>query len=113
MPESRIKLRLAIYTGPNHKQLMTNYSVNMSSGGVFIETDTTLPVDTVLLVKFKLPDTDTIIACNARVAWINEAGRPTNYSLPPGIGLQFVDLSLEDMHAIRDYLYKGDFIPMW
>jgi uncharacterized protein (TIGR02266 family) len=92
---------------------MSNYSVNMSTGGVFIETVNILPVDTSLVVKFKLPDNDAIITCKARVAWINETGLLRKFSLPPGMGLQFLDLSLNDMHAIRDYLNKGEIQPTW
>jgi len=83
---------------------MTRYSVNMSTGGMFIETQNILPVNTSLEIKFKLPGNDTIITCNARVAWTNEPGHLKKHSLPPGIGIEFLDLSLEIMLAIRDYL---------
>ena len=92
---------------------MSNYSVNMSMRGVFVETDNILPVDTLLIVKFKLPDNDTIITCNTRVAWTNEAGHLRKYSFPAGMGLQFLDLSLENMYVIRDYLNKGNLVPTW
>ncbi len=111
--DPRFKARIAIFNGPDLRRLISNYTVNMSTGGVFIETDTILPVDTLLLVKFKLPDNDAIIACNARVAWTNEPGHLKKFSFPPGMGLQFLDLSLENMYVIRDYLNKGDLVPTW
>ena len=113
-PEPRHKARLGIFYHSNEQRnLMTNYSVNISSGGVFIETVNLLPVDTTLIVKFKLPFSDPVITCNARVAWTNEPGHLSNHSLPPGMGLQFLDLSLENMHAIRNHLSKGDLVPTW
>jgi uncharacterized protein (TIGR02266 family) len=111
--DPRFKARIAIYNGPDQQKLMTNYSVNMSTGGMFIETENIRPVDTSLVIKFKLPDNDVIITCNARVAWTNEPGNLRKYTLPSGMGLQFIDLSLENMHAIRDYLNKGDLVPTW
>jgi len=111
--EPRNNVRIAIYYGTDQEKLMTNYSVNMSTGGVFIETEHIQPVDTTLEIKFKLPDNDIIITCEARVAWINEPGCLKKYSLPPGIGIQFLNLSLENLHAIRDYLNKGNLVPTW
>src|SRR5690349_4959344 len=115
-PEPRSQLRLAIYYYGQEK-LLKNYTVNISTGGVFIETGDILPVDTILHVQFRLPDTepntDTIITCTARVAWTNEPGHLKKLSLPPGMGLQFVDLLLDDMYVIRNYLNKGNFVPIW
>ena len=111
--DPRFTARIAIFNGPDQRKLISNYSVNMSTGGLFIETDSILPVDTLLAVKFKLPGNDSIIGCNARVAWINEPGKLIKPSLPPGMGLQFIGLSLESLHIIREYLNKGEFTPTW
>src|SRR5512140_1176075 len=99
--DPRFKARIAIFNGPDQRRLISNYSVNMSTGGLFIETEAILPVDTLLLLKFKLPDNDAIIACNARVAWTNEPGHLKKNSSPSGMGLQFLNLSLENMYVIR------------
>ena len=85
----------------------------MSTGGVFIETSHILPEDTELTVKFKLPDYDNIIVAKVRVAWTNDPDSMKKTSLPSGMGLQFLDLSIENMHAIRAYLDKGRFEPTW
>lgn len=113
MPEQRRNIRLAIYIGPDQDKLMANYTVNVSTGGVFIEAKDILPVDTLLEINFKLPDNDTVIICNARVAWTNEPGQLKKDSLPPGMGIQFVDLSLDNLQAIRNFLKEGDLKPVW
>jgi uncharacterized protein (TIGR02266 family) len=113
MSEPRRNIRLAIYCDPDQQKLMTNYTVNLSAGGVFIEAEDILPVDTTLEIKFKLPDNDIIITCNARVAWTNEPGLLKKDSLPPGMGIQFVDLSLNNLQAIRNFLKEGDLKPVW
>jgi len=112
-PDPRYLTRIAIFYGPFQKQILTNYSINMSAGGVFIESSTILPEDTALTVKFKLPDTDTIIVAKGRVAWTNSPECFKKTALPHGMGLQFLDLSSEDMYAIRTYLDKGAFVPTW
>jgi len=111
--DPRFTSRIAIFNGPNQQKLMSDYSVNMSTGGVFIETVNILPVNTSLIVIFKLPDNDTIITCKSRVAWIKEPGDLRKFSLPSGMGLQFLDLSPEHKHIIRDYLNKGNLVPTW
>jgi len=111
--EPRCLARVAIFHGPYQKQLLTDYSINMSTGGVFIETSVILPEDTELTLKFNLSNSDTLIVAKARVAWTNDPMSIKKETLPPGMGLQFLDLSLEDMHTIRVFLDLGNFIETW
>ena len=113
MTNPRFLARIAIFSGPSQSDLVTDYSINISTGGVFIETTKILPEGTEVMVKFCLPNVDTLMVTRARVAWTNEPGAFKKTSLPPGMGLQFLDLSLEDMHAIRTYLDKDGFVPTW
>jgi len=105
--------RIAIFYGPYQKKILTDYCINMSTGGVFVETSMVLPEGTELTVKFKLPHTDTLIIAKARVAWINsplELKESTNSS---GMGLQFLDLSIRDIHHIQTYLDADKLTPTW
>lgn len=112
-PEPRFKVRLAIFYGLKHQKLMTDYAVNMSTGGIFIETENILPVGTPLFVEFMLPNNDMLITCKARVAWTNEPDVLKSSVHPPGMGLQFLNLSLENIHAIRNFFDKGGLAPVW
>jgi uncharacterized protein (TIGR02266 family) len=109
----RYMARMAVFYGHYKKTIFTNYSINMSTGGMFIESENILPVDSELVVKFKLPDSDRIIVSNARVAWTNDPDAIKKPSLPPGMGIQFLDLSLDDLHSIRAFLNTGDVVPTW
>jgi len=109
----RFIARIAIFHGPYQKKILTDYSVNMSTGGVFIESGMILPEDSDLTVKFKLPNSDNIIVVKAIVAWVNDPSALKKPSLPPGMGLQFLDLSLDDLHTIRTFLIEGNFQPTW
>lgn len=111
--EPRYRVRLAIYYGTEQQQLMTNYSVNMNTGGIFIETHKILPVDTPLMVEFMLPGKGKLITCKARVAWTNEPEDQKSPKLPVGMGLQFLDLSLDNLHSIRDFIDIGEISPTW
>ena len=111
--EPRTNVRLAVYYGRGEHTVMTDYSVNMSVGGIFLETENVLPVDSTLVVEFRLPVNDRGIRCRSRVAWTNEPESRKTPSLPTGMGLQFLDLRLEDMNVIRNYIEEVGLKPAW
>ncbi len=88
--DSRFKVCLTISDGPDRDKKITNYVVNMSTGGMFVETSELLPVDTLLTVELMLPGNATPITCKARVAWTNGPNALKKQSLPYGMGLQFL-----------------------
>lgn len=88
--DTRFKARLTISNGPDKNRLFTNYVVNMTTGGMFIETSRMLPVNTLLIMELMLPGKDTPITCKARVAWTNDPHSLKKRSLPHGMGLQFL-----------------------
>lgn len=110
---SRYSAKLSVRYGTDARQLLTNYSINLSTGGLFIETHNPLEVDTPLTVEFILPVNDKVIKCNARVAWVNHPESPRKAALPPGMGLQFLDITMAGMDAIREYVKQQKLTPMW
>lgn len=92
---------------------MTCFSINVSTGGVFVETESSLPVETPLVLKFILPGHSNPINCKGRVAWVNDVKAPRNRRLPPGMGLQFMDPSLEDMAVVRSFVMQSLAVPKW
>lgn len=111
--EPRYKARLAIYYGTNPQLPMKDYSINMSTGGIFVETSDPLPEDTNLYVKFMLPDVSAPITCKGKVAWTNEPDKQKSSGMPSGMGMQFVDLPLDKMHVIREYIHEQGLEPVW
>ena len=108
-PDPRYQARITIFYGLDPEELLNDYAINISSGGVFIEANGILPEGTVLTIKFNLPNSDVVIYTHARVAWVNDRDNIKKSSLPPGMGLQFLTLSMEAMHTIRTFLDSGDF----
>ncbi|MFU8858371.1 MAG: TIGR02266 family protein [Deferrisomatales bacterium] len=106
-PALRYPARLEIsYTSREGRQKLTNYSVNISTGGLFLETTQPLEVGTPLSLSINLPDRGEPLRCSARVAWANHPEYLLKSNLPPGVGLQFLDLSLADLHLLRDFLRR-------
>jgi uncharacterized protein (TIGR02266 family) len=111
--DPRVKARLRVHYGIGSQQLLTNYSVNLSTGGIFIETEAVLPVDTPLALEFSLPGSPLMIHGKGRVAWVNLPDATLSPRLPPGMGIQFVDLSLAELHAIKEFVQKEALHPSW
>ncbi len=105
--------RLQIQFGQAPGQLLSDYTINLSTGGVFLETANLMAEDTPLDAEFVLPFRPDPIRCQARVAWVNEPGEPKNRKLPAGMGLQFLDLATDDVDAIRTYIINEQLDPVW
>lgn len=111
--DPRFSARLSIRHGTSSGALLSDYSLNLSTGGLFLSTTRLLSVDAPLAIEFVLPDSTVPIACTARVAWVNHPELMKNPQLPVGMGLQFLDLTLADLDALRKYLYEGGLEPFW
>lgn len=92
---------------------LTDYTVNLNTGGLFLASSRQPPVDTRLSLEFSLPESDASIACQARIAWINESEKPLKRDLPAGMGLQFVDITTEDVTIIREYINSKELTADW
>lgn len=112
-PRAEVRLRIQCKTCTDPEKFLSNYTVNLSAGGFFIVSTEIFPTDTPLIVEFILPDNNKTITCSARVAWINHPESLINKNLPVGMGLQFLNLSLEDMGSIRNFIKNQALVPEW
>lgn len=111
--EVRFKVRLKVLHGPEPQNLLADYTVNLSSGGLFLETSRPLPLDTPLTLAFTLPGREQPLRCRGRVAWVNLPEMMSKPDLPAGMGLQFTDLALDDLRALRAFLVSQGVQPCW
>jgi uncharacterized protein (TIGR02266 family) len=110
----RVEARMHVrYCQAGDEYELTDYSINVSTGGVFIETPEPLPVDTPLTLTFTIPGNAEPISCSGRVAWINSPHGLKHQRLPPGMGIQFVGLSLEEMAVLRAFVMRSLVTPEW
>jgi uncharacterized protein (TIGR02266 family) len=109
----RYNARMRINFGPDASQLLSEYTLNLSTGGVFLETMNLMAEGTPLAVEFVLPHRNIPISCKACVAWVNHPEMIRNPNLPAGMGIQFLDLSTESIEAIRSYIQEENLAPLW
>lgn len=70
---------------------LITYSLNLSRGGLFVETGHDLPLGTAIDVAFRIPGAGDVALAGV-VAWRREAGSPDG---PPGLGVEFTDISAQ------------------
>jgi uncharacterized protein (TIGR02266 family) len=109
----RVPARMLVRYDKAGGQILTDYTVNLSTGGVFIETSHTFTMGEELIVSFVLPERVEELRCGARVAWVNAPGQPIKPLLPPGIGVQFLDLSGSERAEILAFVKKRLLSPLW
>ena len=74
---------------------------NISLGGVFIETDQTLPFGAKVALRFKVPTQSEMIEVEGQVRWLEmDEGRLR------GIGVRFEGLRARDVWALNKYFEK-------
>ena len=112
-PRVVARLRVQYHHDAHPDRVLDNYSVNLSTGGVFIETEELLPINSPLDIEFILPESGGTIRCSGKVAWVNHPEAIKNPNLPLGMGLQFIDMSLDDMNAIRNFIKSQNLVPEW
>ena len=84
--ETAVRLRFDNFSG-----FVTEYSGNISLGGMFIRSDSPPPMGTQVEIEFKLDDDFDLIRGRGKVIWVrDEAGTP---ALERGLGVRFVELT--------------------
>ena len=109
----RVPARMLVRYGTAGGQILTDYSVNLSTGGVFIETSHSFALGEALIVSFVLPERVDGLRCQARVAWVNQLEQALKPLLPAGIGVQFLDLSGSERGEILAFVKKKLLSPLW
>ena len=79
------------------------YIANLAKGGLFVKTMKILPVDTFLNVEFSLPNRNQMIHTTGKVVWTRSKDKSSE-KMPPGMGIQFVDIDPEDERLLKNYM---------
>ena len=70
---------------------LITYSLNLSRGGLFVETFQDLPLGATVALTFRIPGSGEVVLSGV-VAWRRE---PTSTEGPPGIGVEFTDITAQ------------------
>jgi uncharacterized protein (TIGR02266 family) len=83
-------------------RLLSDFAQNISEGGLFIATETALPVSTVISLEFCLPGNQEPVVVSGRVVW-TVSGGPEQSS---GMGIEFENLDDSGLARIRQLMRK-------
>ena len=81
---------------------VSSYMLNISKGGLFIKTDEALPLDTIVFLRFTLPDDNKPIETAGKVVWCNT--RKEKGYFPNGMGIKFLKLHSNDAEKIKIFV---------
>jgi CRP/FNR family cyclic AMP-dependent transcriptional regulator len=79
------------------------YIAKLGAGGLFIRTTQMVPTGTILNLEFNLPDSDHVIQTKGKVVWARSK-EESDERKPPGLGIQFVEMSAEDTNLLNNYI---------
>ncbi|MHB1846040.1 MAG: TIGR02266 family protein [Deltaproteobacteria bacterium] len=83
---------------------ITDWAVNISKGGLFVNTRSPLPVGSRVRLIVSLPDAAFPFDLQGKVSWVNEFDNASN--LVPGMGIEFVDIDDEKKTRIAGFVEK-------
>lgn len=83
---------------------VTDWAVNLSRGGLYINTDKPMPVDTVVRLLVTLPGAHFPVELKGRVTRVNAPGVPATQS--PGMAVEFVDVDDDKRSRIEEFVER-------
>jgi len=102
--EPRISLRVEVACRLKD-QLMTVRSVDLSSGGVYLQCDMEVDEKEMMALSFVLATRDEpAVVAKGQIAWVNGSRQRKKPALPPGFGVEFIDMAESSRSAIRSFL---------
>lgn len=101
----RVELHVEVTLESGHN-FYTGLSSNVSEGGLFVASDTPLPIGTRLLVRFALEGEAATIDAVCEVCWL----RPRSADFPTGFGMRFLEISDEALARVATFVAGRDTI---
>jgi uncharacterized protein (TIGR02266 family) len=96
----RFPVRVAVRYGKEDPITCNGFILNLSEGGVFIQTDEPLPVNSEILIRLFIPPRIKLLGeFTGKVAWVNTGESP----LPKGMGIQFETPGKEALKQLISY----------
>jgi uncharacterized protein (TIGR02266 family) len=115
--ERRVKPRFAVamsVTLVGDHNFYMGLTENLSEGGLFVQTQRTLPIGTSIRVEFSLPTSNVMVSCVGVVRWVRSAnavrkehnnfGSGGDEAFKPGMGIQFTALTPENVKVITKFI---------
>ncbi len=94
----RISLRTELWIGQDGIFTRTDELLrDLSSGGAYVQSQQVFPIGSILNLRFKVPNVTNFVTCTAIVR---------NMEVGDGLGVQFLDLSGENLRQVEQYIEK-------
>ena len=85
---------------------MTDWAVNISKGGLFVNTRSPLDVGSEVKLILSLPDGNSSFDLLGRVSWVNPPGTSGGPGAAPGMGIEFLDVDAEKKARLEAFVQK-------
>ncbi len=109
----RFKTKIKVQYGVDAETSLTEFSIDLSAGGLYISTRNPLAEGEMLVIRFSLEGHAREIICQAQIVWVNPPQKLKKPTLPSGMGIRFVDISMDDLRAIHKFMASKQFEPSW
>jgi len=104
----RVPLSLLIqYRFDTLEDFLSEYSVNISMGGMFIQTEDIREEGSLVYLQFYLRDGAKLIEGLGKVVRTNPPGSDSEDDAPIGMGVEFVNFDEESMDLIRQIVERN------
>lgn len=103
----RVKIGIPAKYGETAEKTLSGIISDISVGGIFLEVDKPLSINSVLHLEFQLSPEATPIQCQGRVAWVNRKLARTNDLEVQGMGIEFINIKKLDLLPIMSWLAKA------
>jgi two-component system, cell cycle response regulator len=81
------------------------HGMDISNGGLYVASLEQVEAQQTVTVAFYLPAAKPqLVEVSGRIAWVNEEGKRVKQTLPPGFGVEFQQVSEEQMALIEAFL---------
>ncbi len=88
----------------NKGQSIFGTSTDISTGGIFVASNTAISEGTPIKLSFFLPNSPSnIIEAGGRVAWVNHTSLPRKLAFPSGFGVEFIGLHRQASDAVNNF----------
>lgn len=91
----------------SYDEFFSQYTENISQGGLFIRTERVREVDQVIRLWLQLPGGPDEVEILGRVAHVRSPAEAAAEGKTPGMGIEFLEISFEQKQQLNDYYLSG------
>lgn len=100
----RVKIDIPAKYGETADKPFSGLISDISVGGIFLEAEKLLPIDSVLYLEFQLSPNASPLQCQGRVTWVNRPLKHSNERGKQGMGIEFSNIKKLDLLAVMSCL---------